>query len=373
MKFSRLGLGIGCDCILPGTLRTEIFDSPRWQEELAQDWRRLFGESETATPFQSWEWQTTWAKYFLRKGKPRIFAFYEGQDLVGLFPAFRSQYLWRALRPMGLGLSDYLLPLARKGFDGEVAQALLAALDGQRDVDLADLHEIREGHPLVAGQSTIRQSNCLVVDLPPTFGEYVSGLGKNLRYKLSKQRRQMQDSGRAIVEWLHRENVGEVSDALFRLHESRWRKRLLPGVFVGKRRQAFHREFLRLGADSGLAFVSVLRSDGAPVGAVYCMRANRGLYYYQAGFDPNYGHLSPGTLLLAESIRRGIEEGADLFDMMRGDEPYKRRWKPTREHANVRLLLSLGGARSKLGEAVNRASAGVEARLKARFEGRGLV
>ena len=70
---------------------------------------------------------------------------------------------------------------------------------------------------------------------------------------------------------------------------------------------------------------------------------DRTTYYYQAGFDPNNGSISPGTFLVAHTIRKAIEEGSKHFDFMRGDEPYKRRWKPQHVHRNLRLIASANG------------------------------
>jgi CelD/BcsL family acetyltransferase involved in cellulose biosynthesis len=49
-------------------------------------------------------------------------------------------------------------------------------------------------------------------------------------------------------------------------------------------------------------------------------------YAYLSGFDPERGHESPGTLLLAHSIETAIAEGATSFHFLRGREAYKYSW-----------------------------------------------
>lgn len=341
-----------------------------WASALEPAWRDLFADTPAATPFQSFEWTTIWARHFLGHRRPLAFAFYEGQDLVGVYPAYVSKGAWRALRPMGLGQSDYLAPLARTGREESVARALRETVASLPKVDLIDFQQVRETHPLVSeAPGLIEQANCLVAELPATYDEYAQSLGKNQRYKLSKLRRQVLEAGRAEIEFVAPETAASFAEELFALHRTRWRKRLLPGVFVGRRRQDFHREILA----SPIAFASRLKTMGRTVGVVYCFRAGTGLYYYQAGFDPELGHLSPGTLLLAESIRRAMEGGARAFDMMRGDEPYKRNWKPTAVYRNVRLILPGAGLRHRAGQVFNRRAAELESRLRARFEGKGLL
>ena len=41
--------------------------------------------------------------------------------------------------------------------------------------------------------------------------------------------------------------------------------------------------------------------------------------------------LSPGSLCVAQAVRLAIEEGLEVFDFLRGDEPYKHRWANARD------------------------------------------
>jgi CelD/BcsL family acetyltransferase involved in cellulose biosynthesis len=51
-----------------------------------------------------------------------------------------------------------------------------------------------------------------------------------------------------------------------------------------------------------------------------------GVYsYYLAGFDPEYANRSPGHVLLAHTLREAIGEGSHTYDMLLGEEDYKRR------------------------------------------------
>ncbi|HPU25822.1 MAG TPA: GNAT family N-acetyltransferase [Phycisphaerae bacterium] len=53
---------------------------------------------------------------------------------------------------------------------------------------------------------------------------------------------------------------------------------------------------------------------------------SRRLYYYLGGFDPEYGRLSPGKLLVAHALEQAIGEGMRGFDVLRGREDYKYEW-----------------------------------------------
>jgi CelD/BcsL family acetyltransferase involved in cellulose biosynthesis len=210
------------------------------------------------------------------------------------------------------------------------------------------------------------------LDLPKTYDEYLSTLGKSLRYDVRKLDKTLFVTGRASIEQVPSEKIDEGMDILFEQHKLRWRKRGLPGAFFGKGIR-FHKEWAPHAARNGWLWLSVLRLDEEPIGAIYAMKLGRTAFYYQAGFDPSKGSVSPGTLLVAHTIRRAIEEGAEHFDFMRGDEPYKRRWKPQHAHHNLRLIAPANGMLGNLGSSWNQVGSSIEGRVRARLEGRGLL
>ena len=283
--------------------------------------------------------------------------------------------MWCALRPNGCGPSDYLHPLIRNGYEAESAPIIQSTIRGLTDVDLIDLHQLREIHgtsdwPLAEARA---QATCLVLDLPPTYDLYLASLGKSLRYDVRKLDKSLFQQGRARIEPIGLEDIDRGLDTLFDQHKKRWRKRGLPGAFFGKS-VAFHRAWAKIASEKGWLWLSILHLDGEPIGAIYAMTLGKTCYYYQAGFDPEKGSVSPGTLLVASTIRRAIEEGKTHFDFMRGDEPYKRRWKPQNIWENKRVMLVLNkGIRGKMGMGWIPHADRVESWFRQRLEGKGLL
>jgi len=73
----------------------------------------------------------------------------------------------------------------------------------------------------------------------------------------------------------------------------------------------------------------VLRLDGKPAASLYGFRYGGVFYFYQSGFDPAYAKHSVGLATMALSIKAAIEEGAEEYDLLRGDEDYKFHWTCT--------------------------------------------
>ena len=355
-------------------LRSQVHVGAGLFDELKSPWKALVQVASDATPFQTFEWHQTWWKHYGGMRVPQVITFYDADKLVGLMPLMRTRGPWRTIRPMGMGPSDYLHPLAIPGYEASVAADLVNSLAEAKNVDLVDLHQVRETRAVASAfQGTrINQATCLVLDLPSTYDAYLESIGKSLRYDVRKLDKSLFKTGRAQIEQVGADRINEGMDVLFEQHKLRWRKRGLPGAFLGKGIQ-FHKDWAVHASANGWLWLSILRLDDQPIGAIYAMAMGDTTYYYQAGFDPEKGSVSPGTLLVAHTIRRAIEAGMSHFDFMRGDEPYKRRWKPQHAHSNLRLIASSHGLLGNMGASWNQAGSRVESRVRARLEGRGLI
>ena len=348
---------------------TDIFD-----ERLGAEWSSLLEDAAWATPFQTPAWQRAWWRHFGRFHEPHIVAARGGHDLVGLFPLDRSNGLWRCLRAIGTGQSDYLHPLVRRGFEARFQESLVRHVRSLGDVDLLDLHQVREDAGLDLECATqIEQAVCLTLDLPGDYEEYLSGLSKSLRFDCRRLDKKPFATGEAKIEETTPERTRDALEAFFALHGQRWRKRGLPGAFATRRLRDFHREAAQSLAEAGHLRMKVMSVGGDPAGVIYCMQVGGTRFFYQCGFDPRQKALSPGTLLVASSLLSAIDEGCTVFDFLRGDEPYKRRWNPQHSRRNMRYILPLSPGLGSVGHSFNYATSKIEAKVRARLEGRGLL
>lgn len=343
-------------------MRVIVLRTPDWPRTLRDDWRALFDADSAASPFQSWEWLSTWWRVYGRGRSPYIITAYEGDDLVGILPMLKTVGPWRTLRSLGVGPSDYLGPIAQPDLRDAVLRAFLSELR-EAPADMVDLHQWSDP---VDHAAPIEQATCLKLDLPDQYESYIAGLSKSLRYDVRRLERTPE------LRVIEPEDPRAALDVLFDLHAQRWRSRGLPGAFT-KRSQRFHEAWAVLAKDCGWLRLSTLEHEGSPIGALYAMAVHGRTYYYQAGFDPAASRLSPGTVLVAAAIRRAIEEGDTVFDFCRGDEPYKRRWKPQRVEQNHRFVFATTKGRGHIGERWNRMAWGLEARLRDHLEGGNLT
>jgi CelD/BcsL family acetyltransferase involved in cellulose biosynthesis len=351
----------------------EIVEGGKIFESIADEWDHLFQESPFASPFQSRQWLNHWSSTFSKGNNLRTIILREGSDIVGIYPLVQSFSPWRALRPAGVGPSDYLAPIVA-GATKDVFDSIQSALLDLSKSHLIDLHQIPSDHPFIAGftkDQLIDQAKCLVLDLPNNYSEYVASLSKSLRYDVRRLEGKALKERGAVVDWVTNESASEFADQFFELHKARWKSRGLPGAFFGKN-ELFQRNWMIEGVRAGVVIMNRLTCEGRSVGSVYAMRHGTTCYFYQAGMDPSASSLSPGTILVSKMIERAIDLGCTTFDFMRGDEPYKRRWKPNRERTNSRILMPQQNVLGKTGMWWNNTAWRVELKVRERLEGKSL-
>lgn len=320
---------------------------------LEAEWQTLEAACTTATVFQTWEWNAAWWKSFGKGGRRlRLVTFRDtGGALVGLAPLMTSFWYATPLRRLsflGTGTSDYLDVLAAPGWEHKVAERLYDYLESTRGWQIADFQQLRVGSflrqhfPPTASRLSVLDAPgeaCPFLPLPPDWDTLLRGLGRKTRANVGYY-------DRALAK-MYEVEIGPVTDEaaldgeltrLFALHARRWNQRWLPGVFAGKRVQAFHRDAARRLLRRGWLRLFALKLDGETQASLYCFGYGDRMSYYQGGFEPTLARLSLGTVLTARAMQTAIAEGRGVFDFLRGDEPYKAKWTGY-SHCNLRRIV----------------------------------
>jgi CelD/BcsL family acetyltransferase involved in cellulose biosynthesis len=316
-------------------------------EALREPWSELWDHCPSATPFQSPEWLLPWWKH-LGRGRLAVVAAWDGPHLAALAPLFIRRYYGTPLRRLslvGTGNTDYLDLLAHPDQIARALEALIPytvrCIPGW---DFADFQQLPtdsalDHAPLPAGcrDVLVAQEVCPALMLEADPERFRAAISSRMRSNLRYYQRKLEAEG-GVFATADAESLGKSLDALFELHQTRWRKRRLPGVFSSARVRSFHHEAAHGFLERGWLRLHTLQLGGAIRAALYCFVCNRRGYYYAGGFDPALARLSPGTVLTGHAIEEAAQEGAWIFDFLRGDEPYKYTWG-AEDRINFRRLI----------------------------------
>lgn len=315
--------------------------------DLRPAWEALWRHAPDTTPFQSPDWLLPWWNLF-GTGHPRVATLHRDGSLVGILPL----YLFedgpdRKLLPIGAGITDYQDMLLAPDAPSDTGAALLAAvLAGARQdgVDLCDLIDVPPGAGLreVCAPGTWRAEwraadPCPVLALPGRLADLRSAIPSRMLRKWRMNQHRAARLGGWTSEVATSETLPALLDSFFELHEARWYGR---GVLSHPAIRAFHREAAPLLLRSGSLRLQVLRFGPRVVAAYYTLLAgSRRILFYLSGYDPAWGHASPGTILLGAMIEAAVEEGRAELHFLRGSEGYKYAWGGVdRMNAACRLI-----------------------------------
>ncbi|HEY7151920.1 MAG TPA: GNAT family N-acetyltransferase, partial [Solirubrobacterales bacterium] len=148
-----------------------------------------------------------------------------------------------------------------------------------------------------------------------SWEEYLAGRSRGFRNQVGRKMRGLQRDHEVHIKKpaSGEEALGDVG-TLFQLHDARWSGRDVASSIVDPKAREFHRRFVVEAQQRGWLRLYLLEVDSTPVAGWYGWRVGERFSYYQAGFDPSWGRYSVGFLLLAETVREAISEGAAEYD-----------------------------------------------------------
>lgn len=327
-------------------MRVEI--ATTWEELTAvfDDWNRLA----RGVPFRSFPWLAGWWKHYgsLDKSSTRQLLVLLIRDNHGALRGVAPWYLehsvaaGRVIKFLGSGevFSDYLSLLSENGYETAVALRIAEFLDrdfhGQWDaLELTgvDAHDptVDDFLDAAAIDGNIvwnrPELNCWRIHLPSTWEEYLALVSKSHRKQLRRAERRLESPGWEVQSATTKAAMPAALEVLIELHQRRQESLGHAGCFASPQFTAFHRDVAPRLAAIGQARIDVVMLDGAPIAAEYQLLGRDVVYAYQGGVAPDRLDLEPGRLVMQFALRRAIRTGYQVYDFLRGDEPYKHHWR----------------------------------------------
>lgn len=333
-------------------------------KELKADWNALLRDSRICTPFLTWEWMYTWwQRYGQGKGDRHLAIVVARQQerLVAILPGYVRRRLGIstfAFLGTEFESTDYLRAIEVEGKGAPALPGLIAhLLKDEPGIDVLELSNVLASDPTVAALESFAQASgascdtkahrvCPYVDVAAIGGweTFLSARTSSMRAKVRRCMRRLAEAG-AEFDWVRdRAEVRAAVAELFALHAKRFTAKQADSIFRAELRQPFHEDVSELFFDQDVLRLFRIRVKGKTISALYCFKFAGGLFYFQAGSDPDWEEHSVGLVVIGHAIQYAFEQRLEIFDFMRGGESYKFRWTDTsRELVVTRLGVSVKG------------------------------
>jgi CelD/BcsL family acetyltransferase involved in cellulose biosynthesis len=342
--------------IVPASgLDSALINDPADVAEIEDEWRALAELRGSA--FLTPEWFRSWWDHRPAATSALITtARREDGSLAGVMPlVFDFARRPRMIRFAGASFGDRFAPAAQEAEEGAVAAASLAVL-ARAGLDRYPLvlnhvelgspwwRELRQASATERAGIVQQRSEQPYIRFDGLDWEgYLASRSSSFRKKIRQRERKLQREHQVEVRSATPQTLQTDLDHFFTLHDRRWQGRSsldAPGA------KQFLSAFAGAAAQRGWLRLRLLEVDGTPVAALLGWRIGDRYAFYNSGFDPAWSELSVGMVLLTRTIESAFEEGASEFDMLLGDEDYKRRFQnASRDVHTVVLTKSMAPAR----------------------------
>lgn len=311
-------------------------------------WNRL-----AKNPFLRWEWMGAWWSVYEPGNQLYVLKVCRDGSPVAFAPWYLEKRLGtgRTIQFLGSGkaCSDHLSLILDTNDCQPVCDAIshwLADVVGTNpaqvskqlmwdSIELIGVDQSDEPINCLAGAMTktgltVQQSEglgCYAIDLPGTWDEYVKMRSKSGRREIRQAQKKVDEGEIQVHAITGQSELDAFWGEFVTLHQRRRHAAGTTGCFDHPGFETFLQSAATELMKSGLLELLIATADGKPVATQFALVDEHTWYFYQSGMEPEASDLRPGLSVFCHAIRSTIQSGRKRFDMLRGDEPYKLRWR----------------------------------------------
>lgn len=330
-------------------------------KDIEKEWNTLLEKSKLNNFFLTFEWLSTWWKYFPMNSKLFILKVMYKDQLIGIAPLIIRQERLRGLAVntvlfMGTKISDRMDFILTRYKKESLLAVLKYLIKNSSRWDYMDLQQISKG----TGNFYVLQECIKELRLPAIFGpefkvfyaslrgnrkDFMKTLSKNTRKQLRKaeNRANKIQSPFTFKRFINKADTAPCTEDLLsemeRIEDISWQGQSRLGIFSETNSRLFHHEIIKSYIKKGLIDISVLAANGKNIAYTYNYYYGNRIYSYNLAYDSQYRRLSPGIVLMTYNLKDSFNYKIDEFDFLRGEEQWKRSLTSNYEiHARTKIF-----------------------------------
>lgn len=205
------------------------------------------------------------------------------------------------------------------------------------------------------------------IDLDQSWIEPESHFNSRRRSDFRRMARKAQAFGEVIFEIVEPspETLKALLDEAFDIEARSWKGRSGTAIKQDQRTEAFYRSYARSAMEEGILRLCFMRIDGVAAAMQFAVECENCFWLIKVGYDEAYKHVSPGNLLMRETIKYAAQSGLESYEFLGKEAEWTRLWAShARPIATVRTYpYNLRGVSVFLSDVVGLAAKRIAARL----------
>ncbi|MBS4220171.1 GNAT family N-acetyltransferase [Bacillus sp. FJAT-49711] len=343
-------------------------------DRLVPKWEDLPDRFREATIFQDVEWMSDWweQKKNSEEITPYIVEIRKKNETIGIIPLYLSEISFaktrfRMLRPIGVGVINYLLPILSKNHSPE--QVIKIAMNkiykdkknwdfilwsdlpegSSFDTALLDLIKERESKRIERKKALISPQVVLDKDYEVVKSRCSKKFLKGIHYYERKLKREGDLHYHRVI---NEQDIEPIMNKLFDFHCERWKLTDTPSKFevpeerdlmLKKVRRLFNRDILHL------SYLSH-NEEIAAVELGFIDQKTRILYIGTT--NPKFKKYPVGHIIVYKLMEEACAEGYEIMDFLGGNQEYKQKWGPVNV-VNIDYLIFNSSIKSAMYRLIN--------------------
>jgi CelD/BcsL family acetyltransferase involved in cellulose biosynthesis len=286
---------------------------------------------------QKW-WQTRGGGEW-HKGNLTLILAYEDNQIIGIAPFFESEYRGKqSLLFVGsFNISDYLDFIVKPAHLQDFLSGLLNFLimkegTSWQSIVLYNLLEHSPTIPLLEKLTKHLNISLQVevlepapyIPLPSNWETYLADLNKKRRHEIRRKIRRAEENAQLLRWYIVQDHCSletEIEAFLTLMAQDKTKSTFLTDLMRDQMNN-----ILKWALNKDILQLSFLEINGEKAAGYFCFDYHNRIWVYNSGFDNRFREFSPGWVLLIYLIQWAIENGREVFDLMRGGEAYKYRF-----------------------------------------------
>jgi CelD/BcsL family acetyltransferase involved in cellulose biosynthesis len=343
-----------------GQLQTASYFSWASLEGILPAWQRILNENQTLSIFSTPEWLRSWWEAFGRNRRLVVLAFLDSRgNVVGIVPmswGSAKHPVFGRLKELrllgdGSGDSDNLDLIIQPGYEEACVSAFLNWIAEQRNCGICSFNTLPANSlarkllisKLQAASWPMRLTTTpnSLVPFPSSWESYAEGLSPKFRRLITRSRRRADGQFQVrLRRCAHEQEIPEMLETLYVLHQKRWTSANEPGSFRSSERRHLYARMAKAFFDRGWLELWTLELNDRPVAAQMSFRYRDHVYGLQEGFDTDFYSHHVGHVLRAGMFEQFIQTGATSYDFLGGFNAQKQRWGAQRgEYTNLQFAI----------------------------------